>query len=107
MLRTTVRDNDLVARFDHYDFVLGVRIRNLEDAEIVAKKILSALNLLSDELSESVALALGISFYPEHSQYDTLLAAAKCAQKDNNQTSGYRIEYHGRFCHTSSDLYEF
>jgi len=107
IMRSSVRSNDLIGRFSQNEFVMGVKIRNLEDAETVALKLLKKIDLNESRLSETTRVALGVSFYPEHSTYDALFSAAINAAKNNGTENGFRIEYHGRFCHSSADLYDF
>ncbi|MFT2110423.1 GGDEF domain-containing protein [Marinomonas sp. 2405UD68-3] len=107
IMRSSVRSNDLIGRFSQNEFLMGVKIRNLEDAETIALKLLKKIDLNEFQLSETTRVALGVSFYPEHSTYDALFSAATNAAKNNGTENGLRIEYHGRFCHSSADLYDF
>lgn len=110
ILQKSVRDNDLMARFSQHEFVVAVRIKKLEDAEIIAKKILKTVEhpISIRERRIPVRLSLGVSFYPEHSSFNELYQAAGRAMREaEKHHGGYRIEYHGRFCETSADLYDF
>ncbi len=55
----------------------------------------------------SVSLSLGISYYPEHSSFSELYSAANHAKNNATEEGKYCIEYHGRFCKNSADLYDF
>ncbi len=107
IMRSSVRSNDLIGRVSQNEFLMGVKIRNLEDAETVALKLLKKISLNEFRLSETTRVALGVSFYPEHSTYDSLYSAAINAAKNNDAENGFRIEYHGRFCQSSAELYDF
>lgn len=107
VMRSSIRENDLIGRFSQSEFVMGIRIRNLEDAETVAVKLLSQINLIRSKLSENTRVSLGISFYPEHSNYEPMFLAATNAAKNNGNEDGFKIEYHGRYCGSTADLYDF
>ncbi|EAQ65037.1 sensory protein with histidine kinase domain [Marinomonas sp. MED121] len=108
-LQKSVRDNDLLARFTDSEFVMALRIKHLEDSEIIANKILQSMEepVVIDGQSYKISLSLGISYYPEHSSFSELYSAANNAKNNATETQKYCIEYHGRFCRNSADLYDF
>jgi GGDEF domain-containing protein len=103
VMRDTVRDNDLIAHYDERELVMGIRIQHLEDAEVVAAKLLKSLNSpkFSDNRLMRDGLSIGIAFYPEHSSLEALHQAASFAADSLKNISGYRLEFHGE-CHESS-----
>lgn len=105
----TVRDNDLIARCDEREFAMGIRIRHMEDAEVVASKLLKAI--LSPDFEGkrlvSQGVSIGIAFYPEHSSLDSLYKSALDASHAITTGSGYRLEYHGAIYESSNDFYSF
>ncbi|MCV2401779.1 GGDEF domain-containing protein [Marinomonas sp. C2222] len=107
VMRESVRDNDLIAHYDERELVMGIRIQHLVDAEVVANKLLDSLQ--KDEFSNNrlirSGIAIGIAFYPEHSSLDALHQAAAHAASSLKKTTGYHIEFHGKFHKSSSDLY--
>ncbi|WP_191601570.1 GGDEF domain-containing protein [Marinomonas algicola] len=107
VMRSAIRENDLIGRFGQNEFAMGIRIRNLEDAETVALKLLNQIDVSCSNISSNTRVALGISFYPEHSNYESMFLAAVTAAKKNVAENGFKIEYHGRYCDASADLYDF
>tara|TARA_R110001606_G_scaffold12371_3_gene54083 strand:+ start:2476 stop:3582 length:1107 start_codon:yes stop_codon:yes gene_type:complete len=107
VMSETVRDNDLIAHYDERELVMGIRIQHLEDAEIVAKKLLKSLNSpkFSDNRLIREGLSIGIAFYPEHSSLEALHQAALFAANSLKNTSGYRLEFHGECYDSSTDFY--
>lgn len=107
VMSETVRDNDLIAHYDERELVMGIRIQHLEDAEVVAAKLLKSLrsSKYSDNRLISDGLSIGIAFYPEHSSLESLHKAALFASHSLKNTSGYRLEFHGKCYETSSDFY--
>lgn len=103
----TVRDNDLLARFNQHEFVIGLRIRNFEDAEIVMQKILQEIEQHNDAFADQTRIAVGCSYYPENSSVEQLIEAAQHAVKQNGANNGYILEFHGRYCKSSNDFYDF
>ncbi|MCB5161187.1 GGDEF domain-containing protein [Marinomonas algarum] len=106
-MKETVRDNDLVACFDEQELVMGIRIQQLDDAEVVATKLLTSLSSTAFENNRLVqgGIAIGIAFYPEHSSLDALYHAAHSAAETLNTMSGYRLEFHGKYYQSSADFY--
>ena len=106
-MRETVRDNDLIAHYDERELVMGIRIQHLEDAEIVAKKLLKSLGSAKFSGNGLIreGVSIGISFYPEHSSLETLHQAALFAANSLLNTSGYRLEFHGECYESSADFY--
>jgi len=60
IMQDTVRDNDLLAHYDERELVMGIRIQHLEDAEIVATKLLKSLS--DSSLSSNRLIRAGV-FY--------------------------------------------
>ncbi|TYL49505.1 GGDEF domain-containing protein [Marinomonas sp. IMCC 4694] len=106
-IREIMRDNDLIAHFDEREFVMGIRIQHLEDAEIVAAKLLRFLKSAKFEDNRLIqaGLSIGIAFYPEHSSLEGLYQAAALAADTLQEVPGYRIEFHGAYYKSSSDFY--
>lgn len=107
LLRDTVRENDLVAHFDERELVMGIRIQNLSDAEVVANKLLESIqheSYVNNQLI-SAGVSIGIAFYPEHSSLESLYQAAHFAANSLKNSSGYQIEFHGALYDTSSEFY--
>ncbi|PYF82380.1 diguanylate cyclase (GGDEF)-like protein [Marinomonas alcarazii] len=107
VMQETVRDNDLIAYFGGRQLVMGIRIQNLADAEIVAQKLLQSLNAkqFSGKSLLQGGLSIGIAFYPEHSSLDALYSAATSAADSLKNTPGYRMEFHGKYFQSSTDFY--
>ncbi|MDB4837234.1 diguanylate cyclase [Marinomonas sp.] len=107
VMRDSVRDNDLIAHYDERELVIGIRIQQLDDAEVVANKLLDSLK--RTEFSENrlirSGIAIGIAFYPENSSLSELHQAASYAASSLKNTTGYHIELHGKLHKTSADLY--
>ncbi|QUX98055.1 GGDEF domain-containing protein [Marinomonas sp. CT5] len=107
LMRETVRDNDLIAHYDERELVMGIRIQHLEDAEVVASKLLKSLSssTLSKNRLISDGLSIGIAFYPEHATLEALHQAASFAASSLKNTPGFRIEFHGECYESSEDFY--
>ncbi|WP_249411679.1 diguanylate cyclase [Marinomonas sp. A3A] len=107
VMSDTVRDNDLIAHYDERELVMGIRIQHLEDAEVVAAKLLKSLNSpkFSDNRLMRDGLSIGIAFYPEHSSLEALYQAASFAADSLKNISGYRLEFHGECYESSADFY--
>jgi len=107
VMSDAVRDNDLIAHYDEREFVMGIRIQHLEDAEVVAQKVLDSMK--KSEYSNNrlirAGLAIGIAFYPEHSSLESLHKAASSAAYSLGNASGYRLEFHDAFYSSSSECY--
>lgn len=107
-LRSTLRDNDLLSSYNQREFVMAVRISQLDDAEVVAKKIMTALqNTDPHEVSllES-GIAIGVAFYPEQPDQDRLYLASKAAAEAVSGNLDYRLEYYGKFVHSLDEVYQ-
>ncbi|RBO85938.1 GGDEF domain-containing protein [Marinomonas aquiplantarum] len=107
LIREEVRENDLIAHYDERELVMGIRIQNLSDAEVVASKLLESMQqekYASNSLIES-GVSIGIAFYPEHSSLDALYQAAHFAANSLKNMSGYQIEFHGALYDSSSEFY--
>ena len=102
-----VRDNDLIAHYDEHELVMGIRIQHLEDAEVVANKVLASLKKpeYSNNRLIRAGLAIGIAFYPEHSSLESLHNAALSAANSLENNTGYRLEFHGSYYSSSSECY--
>lgn len=107
VIRDTVRDNDLVARYDEHELVMGIRIQHHRDAEVVAEKILASLNLAKFQKNTLIngGVAIGIAFYPEHSSLRLLHQAAFLAASALGGCAGFRLELHGEYFETSAAFY--
>ena len=107
VMAETVRDNDLIAHYCERELVMGIRIQHLEDAEVVAAKLLKSLN--SSKYAHNRLMregwAIGIAFYPEHSSLEALYQAASFAANSLKNMSGYRLEFHGECYNSSADFY--
>lgn len=108
-IQGTVRDNDLVAYYGEGDFVTGIRIRHMKDAEVVVNKLLTVLRSSKFESNKLVSegVSIGVSFYPEHSSLEDLHRAADFAANSVSSTFGYRVEFHGSVYLSSSEFYSF
>ena len=108
VMRDVVRDNDLLAHYDERELVMGIRIQHLEDAEVVAKKLLNSLS--SSEYSDNqlikAGLSIGISFYPEHSSLESLHQAASFASNSLKNTPGFCFEFHNELYNTCAAFYK-
>ncbi|MFT3758946.1 diguanylate cyclase domain-containing protein [Thauera sp.] len=96
-IRNCIRDTDLVARLGGDEFtVLLDSVRDVDDAVLVAEKILAAMAapLEIGEARVAPAVSIGIALYPEHARTaDQLLTAADQAMyaaKENGRGQ-YRI----------------
>ncbi|MEO9653972.1 diguanylate cyclase domain-containing protein [Marinomonas sp.] len=103
----TVRDNDLVAHFEERELVIGIRIQNMEDAEVVGTKLLKTLQKPEYKTNRLVqdGIALGVAFYPECSSVEELYKSALYAANSLKSSNGFRIEFHGELYATTSELY--
>lgn len=109
VIKNTVRDNDLVAYYGEGEFVMGVRIRHMQDAEVVANKLLKAIRLpdQNENRLTQEGVAIGVAYYPEHSSLSDLYRAASYASKSVSTEFGFRIEFHGSVYTSSSEFYTF
>ena len=107
IMQNTVRDNDLIAHYDERELVMGIRIQHLEDAEIVATKLLASLSRSSVSANRLIrgGVSIGIAFYPEHSTLELLHQAASFAANSLNNLPGYRLEFHGAYYESSLAFY--
>ncbi|MBD5770918.1 diguanylate cyclase domain-containing protein [Marinomonas colpomeniae] len=107
VMRDVVRDNDLIAHYDERELVMGIRIQHLEDAEVVAKKLLETLGASKYSTNQLIraGLSIGIAFYPEHSSIESLHQAASLASHSLKNTSGFRLEFHDALYDTSAAFY--
>ncbi|WP_200866750.1 diguanylate cyclase domain-containing protein [Marinomonas profundimaris] len=107
IMQETVRDNDLIAHYDERELVMGIRIQHLEDAEIVATKLLKSLSNPRFSTNRLIrdGLSVGIAFYPEHSSLEQLHQAASFASDSLSNAPGFRFEFHGSYYGTSAELY--
>lgn len=107
-LRDTLRDNDLLACFGEQEFVMAMRIGQLDDAEIVAGKIMTALQK-ADPNEVSVlddGVSIGVAFYPEQADQNRLYLASKAAAAAVTEKLGYRLEYYGKFVQNLDEAYQ-
>ncbi|WP_133010859.1 diguanylate cyclase domain-containing protein [Marinomonas flavescens] len=109
IIQSTIRDNDLVAYYGDGEFVMGIRIRHMKDAEIVTEKLLKAIRFPGSESNRLIAegICIGMAYYPEHSTLDDLHRATLYASSSVATDFGYRIEFHGVIYATSSEFYTF
>ncbi|WP_198666542.1 GGDEF domain-containing protein [Marinomonas shanghaiensis] len=107
VMRDTVRDNDLIAHYDEHELVMGIRIQHLEDAEVVATKLLKSLSAPAFSKNRLIrgGLSIGIAFYPEHSSLESLYQAASFAAHSLKNVTGYRLEFHGECYESSAGFY--
>ncbi|MBJ7539434.1 diguanylate cyclase domain-containing protein [Marinomonas transparens] len=107
IMQSTVRDNDLIAHYEERELVMGIRIQNLEDAEVVADKLLKSLQSASFDKNRLVqsGIAIGVAFYPEHSTLGDLHKAALSAAESLQGIQGYSLEFHGGLYGSSSEFY--
>ncbi|GGN35756.1 MULTISPECIES: GGDEF domain-containing protein [Marinomonas] len=107
VMSDTVRDNDLIAHYDEHELVMGIRIQHLEDAEVVAAKLLKSLSCPEFSKNRLVrgGLSIGIAFYPEHSSLESLYQAASFAAHSLKNITGYRLEFHGECYESSAGFY--
>lgn len=107
-LTSTLRDNDLLARSGKCEFVMAMRIGHLDDAQIIAEKIEEAL--LNADPKQIGALndgvAIGVSFYPEQTNYNRLYLASRAAAEAVTEKVGYRLEYYGKFVKSLDEAYD-
>lgn len=96
-IRNCIRDTDLVARLGGDEFtVLLDSVRDVDDAELVADKILAAMAppLQIGEVRIAPAVSIGIALFPEHAETaEQLLVAADQAMytAKQNGRGRYRI----------------
>ncbi|WP_417507493.1 hypothetical protein [Marinomonas gallaica] len=107
-LRETLRDNDLLANKTDHEFVMAMRIMQLDDAPIVAQKIEKAL-LKVDPNQVSVLsgdVKIGMSLYPEQANHIKLHVASVAAANAVSERLGYRLEYYGKFVQNLDEAYD-
>lgn len=107
VIRNAMRDNDLIAHYDERELIMGIRVQQLEDAEVVAIKLLESIQKpeYANNRLMRAGISIGIAFYPEHSSLDSLYEAAFSAANSLKGVSGYRLEYHDAFYGSSSECY--
>ncbi|MBJ7550403.1 GGDEF domain-containing protein [Marinomonas ostreistagni] len=107
ILRETLRDNDLLANVSDHEFVMAMRISQLDDAPVVAEKVQSAL--LKADPSQISALSggvkIGVALYPEQANHDKLYFASVAAANAVTESMGYRLEYYGKFVKDLDEAY--
>ncbi|REG83648.1 GGDEF domain-containing protein [Marinomonas pollencensis] len=108
-IQTAIRDNDLVAYYGEGEFVMGVCIRHMQDAEVIASKLIDVLTASSETPNRLTkeGVRIGIAYYPEHSTLDDLYRASGYATNSVAERSGYRIEFHGALYTSSAEFYTF
>lgn len=107
-LRETLRDNDLLANSSDHEFIMAMRITQLDDAPIVAQKIQKALQK-ADPSQVSVlsgGIKIGIALYPEQANYNKLYFASLAAANAVTENIGYRLEYYGKFVKDLDEAYD-
>lgn len=107
-LRDTLRDNDLLANTSDHEFVMAMRITQLDDAPVVAQKIQQALQK-ADPRQVSVlsgGIKIGIALYPEQANYNKLYLASLAAANAVKENVGYRLEYYGKFVKDLDEAYD-
>ncbi|MBM6552025.1 GGDEF domain-containing protein [Marinomonas ostreistagni] len=107
-LRSTLRDNDLLSSFGEREFVMAMRIGQLDDAEVVATKIMTALQETDPNEVSLLAngVSIGVAFYPEHTDQNRLYFASKAAAGAVTEKLGYRLEYYGKFVRNLDEAYQ-
>lgn len=107
-LKATLRDNDLLACFGEQEFVMAMRIGQLDDAEVIADKIMKALHSADPNevslLAEGVSI--GIAFYPEQADQKRLYLASKAAADAVTEKLGFRLEFYGQFVQSLDEAYQ-
>lgn len=107
-LRETLRDNDLLANTSDHEFVMAMRITQLDDAPIVAQKVQHALQK-ADPKQVSVlsgGIKIGVALYPEQANHHKLYLASMAAAKAVKESVGYRVEYYGKFVKDLDEAYD-
>ncbi|SBS32828.1 GGDEF domain protein [Marinomonas aquimarina] len=107
-LRETLRDNDLLANSSDNEFVMAMRIMQLDDAPIVAQKVQKALQK-ADPKQISVlsgGIKIGVALYPEQANQDKLRLASLAAANAVTENVGYRLEYYGKFVKNLDEAYD-
>ena len=107
ILRDTLRDNDLLANISDHEFVMAMRISQLDDATVVAQKVQSAL-LKADPNQVSAlggGVKIGLSLYPEQANHEKLYVASAAAAKAVTESIGFRLEYYGKFVKDLDEAY--
>ncbi len=94
-LEGEVREPDTVARLgsDEFAVLLG-QVRSIDDAHLVASKLVSALgqSFVIAGVEMDVLASLGVVIYPEHGEdADTLLQRADVAMYTAKQASGFSV----------------
>jgi len=103
-LTEAVRDSDLTARLGGDEFVVMMDLlRDIDDAAVVAKKIIQSLSseFLIDNEEFHIGASIGISIYPDSSrQVGELIKAADIAM--------YQVKNEGKnsYCFYSADMSE-
>ncbi|TDR13796.1 GGDEF domain-containing protein [Marinomonas communis] len=107
ILRDTLRDNDLLANVSDHEFVMAMRISQLDDGPVVAQKVQSAL-LKADPNQVSVlsgGVKIGVALYPEQANHDKLYFASVAAANAVTESVGFRLEYYGKFVKDLDEAY--
>ncbi|WP_417553109.1 diguanylate cyclase domain-containing protein [Marinomonas fungiae] len=107
-LRDTLRDNDLLANISDYEFIMAMRINQLDDAPIVAQKVQKALQK-ADPNQVSVlsgGIKIGVALYPEQANQNKLYLASLAAANAVTENVGYRLEYYGKFVKDLDEAYD-
>jgi GGDEF domain-containing protein len=106
VLAKTLRDNDLIARYGDNEFLMAMRIGQLDDVEVVAKKLMRSLD--EAELMQQrpgCEVKVGLALYPEQSNNASLYHSAHNAAKAVAEPVGYRLEYYGNFVQSLDEAY--
>lgn len=109
VIQSSIRDSDVAAYYGEGEFLIGVRISNMQDAETVVQKLLREITA-TEKQSNSVlsgGVSVGVAHHPEHSSFENLYRAALYASSFVVEKIGYRIEFHGSVYAASSEFYTF
>ncbi len=93
-LRNVLRDSDIPARMGGDEFAVVLPRASADEAALVARKILNAVqeSIITEGLSLEVGASIGAALYPEHgTEADVLMQHADAAMYAAKQSGGYAV----------------
>ena len=76
ILRTTLRETDLIARWGGEEFIVAISVRKREEAALVLQKLIDIVAAHKFETVGEVTCSCGYTFYNENEDNDTLFQRA-------------------------------